>query len=128
CNQPRVRDPKAWRAGPRPGTDKDIVTETVPLNKIGTDPRHARNFAERKMALASIGGPAEIPYFQAANILTQRVVDQWAQEAPRNAEAEREVDRGKPSEFRGLLTYRARPLNGIWATAPYLHNGSVPSL
>ena len=24
--------------------------------------------------------------------------------------------------------YKARPLNGIWATAPYLHNGSVPSL
>ena len=24
--------------------------------------------------------------------------------------------------------YRARPLNGAWATAPYLHNGSVPSL
>jgi hypothetical protein len=26
------------------------------------------------------------------------------------------------------LVYRARPLNGIWATPPYLHNGSVPSL
>ena len=24
--------------------------------------------------------------------------------------------------------YRARPLNGVWATAPYLHNGSVPSV
>lgn len=24
--------------------------------------------------------------------------------------------------------YKGRPLNGIWATAPYLHNGSVPSL
>jgi hypothetical protein len=24
--------------------------------------------------------------------------------------------------------YRARPLDGIWATAPYLHNGSVPNL
>ena len=23
--------------------------------------------------------------------------------------------------------YKARPLNGIWATAPYLHNGSVPT-
>jgi len=56
------------------------------------------------------------------------VVEQWAQESPRNAEAEREVDKGKPNEFRGLLAYRARPLNGIWATAPYLHNGSVPSL
>jgi mono/diheme cytochrome c family protein len=32
---------------------------------------------------------------------------------------------------RGLaqdLKYKARPLDGIWATAPYLHNGSVPNL
>lgn len=27
-----------------------------------------------------------------------------------------------------ILKYKARPLNGIWATAPYLHNGSVPTL
>ena len=26
------------------------------------------------------------------------------------------------------LAYKARPLNGVWATAPYLHNGSVPNL
>lgn len=26
------------------------------------------------------------------------------------------------------FSYKARPLNGIWATAPYLHNGSVPTL
>lgn len=30
--------------------------------------------------------------------------------------------------LRSLFAYKARPLNGIWATAPYLHNGSVPSL
>jgi len=24
--------------------------------------------------------------------------------------------------------YKARPLNGVWATAPFLHNGSVPTL
>ena len=30
--------------------------------------------------------------------------------------------------YASLLAYRARSLNGIWATAPYLHNGSVPSL
>jgi hypothetical protein len=27
-----------------------------------------------------------------------------------------------------LLAYRARPLDGIWATPPFLHNGSVPNL
>jgi hypothetical protein len=26
------------------------------------------------------------------------------------------------------LEYKSRPLDGIWATAPYLHNGSVPNL
>lgn len=30
--------------------------------------------------------------------------------------------------YNSLLAYKARPLNGIWATAPYLHNGSVPTL
>lgn len=30
--------------------------------------------------------------------------------------------------FQSLLAYKARSLNGIWATAPYLHNGSVPTL
>ncbi|MDG2214822.1 MAG: hypothetical protein P8M70_13405, partial [Verrucomicrobiota bacterium] len=24
--------------------------------------------------------------------------------------------------------YKARPLNGVWATVPFLHNGSVPNL
>lgn len=27
-----------------------------------------------------------------------------------------------------LLGYKARPLDGIWSSAPYLHNGSVPTL
>lgn len=26
------------------------------------------------------------------------------------------------------VVYKGRPLNGIWATGPYLHNGSVPTL
>jgi processive rubber oxygenase RoxA-like protein len=30
--------------------------------------------------------------------------------------------------FASLLAYKGRALNGIWATAPYLHNGSVPTL
>jgi cytochrome c5 len=32
------------------------------------------------------------------------------------------------SPYQSLVSYKARSLNGIWATAPYLHNGSVPSL
>jgi mono/diheme cytochrome c family protein len=36
----------------------------------------------------------------------------------------------KPEGFKALapVGYQAPPLDGIWATAPYLHNGSVPTL
>lgn len=30
--------------------------------------------------------------------------------------------------YNSLIAYKGRSLNGIWATAPYLHNGSVPTL
>ncbi|MCC8939037.1 cytochrome C [Bradyrhizobium sp. Arg68] len=36
---------------------------------------------------------------------------------------------GKDEEVLALEPqYRARPLDGVWTTAPYLHNGSVPTL
>lgn len=45
------------------------------------------------------------------------------------AKTERHVDFEINDAIPGsLLVYKARPLNGIWATAPYLHNGSVANL
>ena len=38
------------------------------------------------------------------------------------------ADSGKDCPNPQLPSYRARPLNGVWATAPFLHNGSVPNL
>ncbi|MCE8522069.1 hypothetical protein KBY30_13830 [Ruegeria pomeroyi] len=44
-------------------------------------------------------------------------------DAKKKADAEECLTQEHP-----LLAYKARSLNGIWATAPYLHNGSVPTL
>ena len=38
------------------------------------------------------------------------------------------LETGEEVSDRALLAYKARPLNGIWSGAPYLHNGSVPNL
>lgn len=35
---------------------------------------------------------------------------------------------GRPNCIQAGMGYKARPLNGVWATAPFLHNGSVPTL
>ena len=37
-------------------------------------------------------------------------------------------DRPRAAGAAPPFAYKARPLDGIWATAPYLHNGSVPTL
>lgn len=44
------------------------------------------------------------------------------------AEREKLNGFGRPNEIRGPLAYKARTLEGIWATPPYLHNGSVPNM
>ncbi len=48
---------------------------------------------------------------------------------PRVFVAARASSNGKDRDVLALVPhYRARPLDGVWATAPYLHNGSVPTL
>lgn len=38
------------------------------------------------------------------------------------------IEKGQEVSEKALLAYKARPLNGIWAGGPFLHNGSVPNL
>lgn len=38
------------------------------------------------------------------------------------------VTKGQEVSDNALLAYKARPLNGVWSSAPFLHNGSVPNL
>ena len=110
------------------GADHRIAIPTFPLDAIGTDPRQAVTFATRMVDLSKIGGPAQISSFQAGQTVTEKIVSQWIAQSPENAALAEMVNQGRPNELRGELVYRARPLNGTWATAPYLHNGSVANL
>ncbi len=38
------------------------------------------------------------------------------------------VKKGDEVSEKTLLAYKARPMNGVWTGAPFLHNGSVPNL
>jgi hypothetical protein len=40
----------------------------------------------------------------------------------------RDYSKVKGGMTKNLYQYKARPLTGIWATSPFLHNGSVPNL
>jgi mono/diheme cytochrome c family protein len=117
-----------------------IETRMIALADIGTDPLMAANFATRKVAtggLAALLGADELP----APVLLSKLVGMAVGNAI--AAADPAFSSGERAELigyrlkapglppyapRNLLAYRARSLDGIWATAPYLHNGSVPSL
>jgi mono/diheme cytochrome c family protein len=110
------------------GACSEIQIPLVDLRKIGTDPEQATTFNSRKIALSKIGGPDAMSNYKAAEVLTGNIAAQWIGRSKDNAASAAEINCGRPNQYRAPLAYRARPLNGIWAMAPYLHNGSVPSL
>jgi hypothetical protein len=65
-------------------------------------------------------------------IMVEKASDKWMEDHHLTDEQKQALWRSRkncPNPGSAKQThYRARPLNGVWATAPYLHNGSVPSL
>jgi hypothetical protein len=60
--------------------------------------------------------------------VVQMVIDAWLR-LEREKGADRTSIKGdRPNCLQAGAGYKARPLNGVWATAPFLHNGSVPTL
>ena len=62
---------------------------------------------------------------QAAAALPESVISLDATEGVAGPD---ETTEATVNNANAAIGYKARPLNGIWATAPYLHNGSIPSL
>jgi hypothetical protein len=114
---------------------RKVTAVKTPVSVVRTDPRMATNFADRVGQTGKVRGRRE--YFVTGNrfgdtaradalivhtILGVVLNSPWKQYRGANFAEVRDdaaADR---------LVYKARPLNGIWATAPYLHNGSVPDL
>jgi hypothetical protein len=111
------------------------------LNIVGTDPATALNF--ERLVLPFGSNEAE-PFGVAAfgivgNVLKKYYADKQVPEAVRAAWEHRDLrptqefrstlrQSDQYPDTRGLKVYRSKTLRGIWATAPYLHNGSVPTI
>ena len=119
-----------WTPAKVPG-QRYIRTHLIPLNVVGTDPAQAEDMRNRTVqqlpeALATKGngfGPA-------LGELVEQVVNHWynSQVPPTPPEERERMNGYRPNGIRDPLAYRARPLDGVWATPPYLHNGSVPNI
>lgn len=122
---------------PRPIAQPDdryakLAVTTVPLGVIGTDAVRVVNstsasFDPSKLGL--VGLPGSIGLHDALNLVTEEIKDYFYDVSMFTRQERAEFDGfGRPNIGRFELIYKARPLDGIWATAPYLHNGSVRNI
>ena len=109
------------------GEPRPITVTLVSLDTIGTDPNTATGFFERQVITGDLG-LGTVKYFDALRILTTEVLARRYEDLNIPPERQEIMNGGRPNDWRAPLAYRARPHNGIWATAPFLHNGSVPNL
>ncbi len=108
----------------------------VNLYEVGTDPRAAENFARRVVRLGELGEmfraePGRGGLRTAGDALPFLVTNTVNRKFDQLGlpDSLREVWRGlRPNDIRAPLAYVARPLNGVWASPPFLHNGAVPTL
>jgi hypothetical protein len=122
----------------------------LPVDYIGTDPGAANNIADHRFDLSALQwDPAELAKLDVqlqptptepldlSKLSSARGLAYITAFVSNRAYLDANIPLaqqpamngfGLPIGVREMRAYKARPLAGIWATAPFLHNGSVPSL
>ncbi|WP_421141528.1 di-heme-cytochrome C peroxidase [Pseudomonas sp. NFX15] len=139
CHVPRIT----------PGKERNVQhLKMVPVEYMGTDPGAANNIADHRFDLTALQWkqdelekldvepkptePLDLSRMSVAKGLayvTAFVRDRAYQDANIPPAERPQMDGfGLPIGVRELRAYKARPLAGVWATPPFLHNGSVPSI
>ena len=122
----------------------------LPVDVIGTDPGAANNITDHRFNLSALKwdlgelakldvklhptpkAPLDLSKLSVAKGLayvTAFVENRAYRDANVTPEERPNMDGfGLPIGVRELRAYKARPLAGVWATPPFLHNGSVPNI
>jgi hypothetical protein len=109
--------------------DKKFFTVKLwPADKIGTDPTDAKNFADRTLDASSIGMDKNEAGANIIGMVLGGIIKRQYTEMNLPVETQEEWNGYRDNLLRACAAYPARPLAGIWAASPYLHNGSVPTL
>ncbi|MEM7221441.1 MAG: di-heme-cytochrome C peroxidase [Pseudomonadota bacterium] len=146
CHLPAVNDRAFWenerwaQLGGKGQKYLNLVEKQV--DAMGTDPAQAAVMVDRHVKVPAhleidpgalcdgqpSGVVTETTFALALAVVVEKTAEKWYDDHG-IPEAERNRMNGdRPNCIVGVHKYKARPLDGIWATAPYLHNGAVPNL
>jgi len=117
---------------------RKLSAVVVPANEVGTDVRMVNNFTEGTVKTGELEGKHSVLWFgkkfdaEATRLdivmhITAGALLYHPWDSLRALVKEFAVNKASNLDS-AVHYYKARPLNGIWASAPYLHNGSVPTV
>jgi hypothetical protein len=139
------------------GASPDDVEEwrifTLPLVAIGTDPTASEHLANQRYDASRLAlteddlrkaclsdslidklDPSSVNAIVGLNILSLSIANRYFEDNPPKDNKEMLALMGYGildyplNETHQLLGYKPRPLHGVWATPPFLHNGSVRTI
>ena len=122
---------------PDPNPYKVLQLPMYDMVKMGTDKFDAMQFADRVTTnkiytgrlKAIYGGQERVDIGTALKNVIGGIMDKWfADNNIPPGPCRQTIEGHRPNEFRAPPAYPARPLDGYWATGPFLHNGSVRTL
>lgn len=122
-NSKEILTDKYWEL-PNEYGKQYLITHNIPLKTIGTDPTVALEFYKRtanaeKLKLGTLAANDGL------KIVTQAVAEKWYKDNNIPEKMQDKMNGYRKNIVLKPLAYRARPLNGVWSTPPYLHNGSI---
>ncbi len=100
----------------------------IPVAKVGTDPAQAEVLRERTVSTPAFLQIASDNFGLALGEVVENVNDHWYASQGHTGPDKSWWEGERPNCLQEPLAYKARPLDGVWATPPFLHNGSVPSI
>ncbi|HTS38112.1 MAG TPA: di-heme-cytochrome C peroxidase [Candidatus Solibacter sp.] len=137
CHLPPVEDLVADLKKPQPmywwenrQKKRFMIVKDIKQSFVGTDPHEAMDFINRTADSGDLG-KGRISAAVGLEVVTNGIANKYFDKMKLTPEQQIEWRAGRDprdSPIRAEAIYKARPLNGIWAVSPYLHNGSVPSL
>ncbi|MBR0692049.1 di-heme-cytochrome C peroxidase [Bradyrhizobium lablabi] len=105
-----------------------LDVEGIPIDHIGTDPAQAVDMKNRTLDVPASLGLTSSAFGPALRDVVVKAANYWYVQNNISEKRRAEMDGYRPPDVADPLAYKVRPLNGIWATPPYLHNGSVPTI
>ncbi|MCX2982498.1 hypothetical protein EYC98_16675 [Halieaceae bacterium IMCC14734] len=91
------------------------------------DPKIA-SASEPRLVNVSVGDSPDMLFGLALGAIVQQVNNEWFIENYIAEEDQAIYEEHRPNCLQIDAGYKARPHNGIWATAPFLHNGSIATV